>query len=185
MTLIELVVALAIFVVVIVGVSGALGAFFRLRSTYEQQMIVEQNFGAAVGRISQDMRVAVEYPATGLGQTIVQHPAKGTMEEALTFHLSDPANPSYPEMVTYRLQGDSSGTFAVQRQVVRYASNGVDASTQEALVTESMHQLVKLYFVSDGAKVVVIMVGETTYGGKPQKTSFTSLIYTRNTGYAQ
>lgn len=184
MTLIELVVALAIFVVVITGVSAALGSFVRLRSTYEQQMIVQQNFGAAVGRISQDMRVAVEYPTTGLAQTIVQHPAENKMEDTLTIHVNDPANASYPQKVTYQLHSDSSGVSAVERQVVKYRSDGNVATTQNESVTESMHQLVKLYFVSDGAKVVVMMVGETTNAGKSQKMSFTSLIYTRNTGYA-
>jgi type II secretory pathway pseudopilin PulG len=169
MTLIELVVALAIFVVVIVGASGALGAFFRLKSTYEQQMIVEQNFGVAVSRISQDMRVAVEQGSPK--KVIVQAPANYTMGETLTVYVYNPSDPSSPTQVTYRLQGNTSTGYAVTRN--------------NAPITENMRQLVKLYFVSDGAKVVVIMVGETTYGGKPQKTSFTSLIYTRNTGYAQ
>jgi len=46
-----------------------------------------------------------------------------------------------------------------------------------------MHQLVKIYFVSDGKKIVVIIVGRTKYGGKENTISFTSLVYTRNTGY--
>lgn len=179
-TLIELVVALAVFVVVIAGVSAALGAFLKLKSTYDQQMVVQQNFGVAVSKISQDMRAAVAY-----GSQIVQEPSINTMGDRLRIYLNDPANASYPQEVTYQLQSDSSGVSAVKRQVVRYTSYGTSdpTKTQNEPVTEGMHQLVKLYFATDAKKVVVMMVGETTYGGKLNKTSFTSLIYTRNTGY--
>lgn len=177
MTLIELVVALAVFVVVIVGVSAALGAFFRLKSTYDQQMIVQQNFGVAVDRISQDMRIAAEFQAHASDpKTLVQAPVDGTMGDTLTIHVYDsttqynPATTSSPLQVTYQVKGDPSTGYAVYRNS--------DA------ITETMHQLVKLYFATDGTKVVVMMVGETTYGGKTNRMSFTSLIYTRNTGYA-
>lgn len=172
MTLIELVVALAVFVVVITGISAALGSFFRLKSTYDQQMIVQQNFGVAVARISQDMRAAVEYtdPAPPQVKRIVQDPAGKSMGETLTIYVYNPTTSS-TQKVTYKVQSNPSGGFAVTRN--------------DEPITENMHQLVKLYFASDGRKVVVMMVGETTYGGKSNRMSFTSLIYTRNTGYAQ
>lgn len=168
MTLIELVVALAIFVVVITGVSAALGSFFRLKSTYDQQMLVQQNFGVAVSRISQDMRTAVTHESK-----IVQAPSINRMGETLSIYVYDAATSSSVP-VTYRLDGNASTGYAVYR---RYGT------TADQPITENMRQLVKLYFVSDGRKVVVMMVGETTYGGKPNMMSFTSLIYTRNTGY--
>ena len=163
-TLIELVVALAVFVVVIAGVSAALGTFLKLKSTYDQQMIVQQNFGVAVSRISQDMRAAVTQ-----GNQIVQAPSNNTMGDTLTMYVYNSTTPSSPQQVTYELEGSAPSGYAVCR-------NGVP-------VTENMRQLVKLYFATDGKKVVVMMVGETTYGGKLNKMSFTSLIYTRNTGY--
>jgi len=46
-----------------------------------------------------------------------------------------------------------------------------------------MNQLLELYFASDGRKIVIIIVGKTNYWGKENKISFTSLVYTRNTGY--
>jgi len=173
-TLIELVVALAIFVVVITGVSAALGSFFRLKSTYDQQMLVQQNFGVAVSRISQDMRAAVTHVnnVTHVSE-IVQAPSINTMGDTLSIYVYD-APTSSPVPVTYHLDGNSSTGYAVYRQY---------GTTADQPITENMRQLVKLYFVSDGSKVVVMMVGETTYRGKPNMMSFTSLIYTRNTGY--
>lgn len=162
-TLIELVVALALFVVVITGVSTALGAFFRLKSNYDQRMIVQQNFGVAVSRISQDMRATV----APYGSMIVQAPSINEMGDTLSIHVYDAATSSV--LVTYKLDGNSSTGYAVYRN--------------SDPITENMRQLVKLYFATDGKKVVVMMVGETTYGGKLNKISFTSLIYTRNTGY--
>ena len=164
-TLIELVVALALFVMVITGVSTALGAFFRLKSNYDQRMIVQQNFGVAVSRISQDMRVAVAPPH---GSMIVQAPSINEMGDTLSIYVYDAATSSSVP-VTYKLDGNSSTGYAVYRN--------------SDPITENMRQLVKLYFATDGKKVVVMMVGETTYGGKLNKISFTSLIYTRNTGY--
>ena len=163
-TLIELVVALAIFVVVITGVSGALGSFLRLRSIYEQQMIVEQNFGVAVARISQDMRAATENAT----KMIVAEPANLTMGETLTIYLNGSGTPV--TSVTYSLKaGASAGTYAVYRN--------------DEPITEDIRQMVKLYFVNGGGKVCVILVGETAYGGALSRMSFTSLIYTRNSGY--
>jgi hypothetical protein len=47
-------------------------------------------------------------------------------------------------------------------------------------VTDYMKQLVKLYFVRQGGKVVVIMVGSLNYFGSQSTISYTSLIYSRN-----
>ena len=167
-TLIELVVALAVFVVVIAGVSAALGSFFRLKSIYDQRMIVQQNFGVAVSRISQDMRAAVTQ-----GNQIVQAPSINRMGDTLSIYVYDaPTSPSV--LVTYHLDGNSSTGYAVYRKY---------GTTADQPITENMRQLVKLYFATDGKKVVIMMVGETTYGGKLNMMSFTSLVYTRNTAY--
>ena len=157
-TLIELVVAVAIFVVVITAVSASLGSFLRLRSTYEQQMIVQRNFNLAVARISQDMRAASE----GADKVIVSKPDNLTMGEALTIYLNG-------SNVTYSLHINSDGTCAVWRNLDP--------------ITEDIHQMVKLYFVNAENKVCVILVGETAYGDASSRMSFTSLIYTRNSGY--
>jgi len=56
-TLIELIVALAVFIVIITISFSALSRFFAMRSIQEQEMILQQNFRFAVDRITQDMRV--------------------------------------------------------------------------------------------------------------------------------
>jgi len=43
-----------------------------------------------------------------------------------------------------------------------------------------MHQLVKLYFVRAGGKVIVIVVGNLKYFGKERTISFSSLVFSRN-----
>ena len=43
-----------------------------------------------------------------------------------------------------------------------------------------MHQLVKLYFIRYGGKVVCMIVGEVKYFGMTNQISFTSVVYARN-----
>jgi len=59
-TLIELVVAMAIFVIISVMVFTGVETFFRFKSAYDQETIIQRNFRIAIDRISQDMRSAVE-----------------------------------------------------------------------------------------------------------------------------
>jgi len=160
-TLIELIVALAVFIVIITISFSALSRFFAMRSIQEQEMILQQNFRFAVDRITQDMRAAVEG-----NNKIIQVPADNSMGESLQFYTSD------GKLVEYKLSDGEP--YTITRKVG-------DASPDP--ITEEMHQLVKIYFVSDGKKIVVIIVGRTKYGGKENTISFTSLVYTRNTGY--
>jgi len=160
-TLIELIVALAVFIVIITISFSALSRFFAMRSIQEQEMILQQNFRFAVDRITQDMRAAVEG-----NNKIIQVPADNSMGESLQFYTSD------GKLVEYKLSDVEP--YTITRQV---------GAASPDPVTEEMHQLVKIYFVSDGKKIVVIIVGRTKYGGKENTISFTSLVYTRNTGY--
>jgi prepilin-type N-terminal cleavage/methylation domain-containing protein len=160
-TLVELVVALAIFIVIITISFSVLSRFFAMRSAYEQEMILQQNFRFAVDRITHDMRAAVEG-----NNKIIQAPADNSIGESLQFYTSD------GKLVEYKLSDIEP--YKITRQV---------GTASPEPVTEEMHQLVKLYFVSDSKKIVVIIVGKTKYGGKENTLSFTSLVYTRNTGY--
>jgi len=160
-SLIELIVALAIFIILTAMIFSGLSAFFRFKTVYGQEMLLQQNFRFAVDRIVQDMRGAVEY-----NKKIIQAPSNDSMGESLQFYTSE------GKLVEYKLS--DTEPYKITRQV--------DAASPEP-VTEEIHQLVKLYFVSDGKKIVVIIVGKTEYGGKENVMSFTSLVYTRNTGY--
>jgi len=90
------------------------------------------------------------------------------MGETLKFNTS---NGSVVEAVEYKLEPAGSGTYAITRQVGT-------ASPQP--VTEEMHQLVKVYFVCSGGKVIMIVVGKLKYFGKERTISFSSLVFSRN-----
>jgi hypothetical protein len=66
---------------------------------------------------------------------------------------------------------------AIYRAVYPHGSTPTDIGQP---VTDYMKQLVKLYFVRQGGKVVVIMVGSLNYFGSQSTISYTSLIYSRN-----
>jgi len=161
-TLIELVVAMAIFLVVISISFSTLSSFFSMRSAQEQEMILQQNFRFALDKMADDFRQA----STTSGEIILS-PADNSMGETLKFNTSN-------EAVEYKLEPAGSGTYAIKRQVGT-------ASPQP--VTEEMHQLVKVYFVRSGGKVIMIVVGKLKYFGKERTISFTSLVFSRNSAY--
>ena len=159
-TLIELVVAMAIFLVVISISFSTLSSFFSMRSAQEQEMILQQNFRFALDKMTDDFRQA----STTSGDIILS-PADNSMCEELKFNTSSGT-------VTYKLgAGTSLGTHAILRQV--------DSNPPQP-VTEDMHQLVKVYFVRSGGKVIIIVVGKLKYFGKERTISFTSLVFSRN-----
>jgi len=164
-TLVELVVALAVFIVIITISFSALSRFFAMRSAQEQEMILQQNFRFALDKMAYDFRQASKDPdASG---DIILEPGSNAMGEELQFKTN-----SGTETVTYKLgDGASSGTYAICRKV---------GSNSPQPVTEDMHQLVKVYFVRSGGKVIMIVVGRLEYFGKERTISFTSLVFSRN-----
>ncbi len=161
-TLIELVVAMAVFVAVTAMIFVGTSTMYRFKSVYDQETLIQRNFRVAVDRISQDMRSAVEY---GTEREVIQKPEANTMGEELEFHTST-------EVINYKLVAKGAGG-AAPFVIVR---NGQP-------ITEEMNQLVELYFASDGRKVVIMLVGKTNTSGQEKRFSFTSLVYTRNTGF--
>ncbi len=161
-TLVELIVALAVFIVIITISFSTLSRFFAMRSAQEQEMILQQNFRFALDKMAYDFRQA----NSGTGGIILK-PGDNAMGEELQFNTN-----SGTETVTYKLgTGTSSGTYAICRQVDDYSPQPV---------TEDMHQLVKVYFVRSGGKVIMIVVGRLEYFGKERTISFTSLVFSRN-----
>jgi len=164
-TLIELIVAMAIFLIIVAMTFGVISRFYLVRTFYEQQIILQRNFVFAMDKLADDFR-----QASYIDGSIFINPTENnamidaTQSNSLTFYGSD-GTP-----ISYYLKGNGSGTFAIYKKV------GSDAQP----VTEDMHQLVKLYFIRYGGQVVGIIVGEVSYFGQTNKISFTSMIYSRN-----
>ena len=154
-TLIELVVAMAIFLIVIVIAFSTLSSYFAVRTANEQEMILQQNFRFAIDRMAYDFR-----QATKTDDVIIIAPNDNSMGETLKFNTSNGS-------VEYKLSG--TGTYKITRN--------------EDPVTEEMHQLVKVYFVRSGGKVIMIVVGQVKYFGKERTFSFSSLVFSRNSAY--
>ena len=155
-TLIELVVAMAIFFIIIAVAFTSISRFYRVRTFYDQQMVLQQNFLYAMDKLSDDFRQAKVVD----GSVIIQ-PGTNAMGETLQFYGSDGS------LITYDLESkDGEKTWAIYK-------NGYP-------VTEEMHQLVRLYFITQGGRVIAIIVGKATYMGTTNTVSFTSLIYSRS-----
>ena len=154
-TLIELVVAMAIFFIIIAVAITSISRFYLVRTFYDQQMDLQQNFLYAMGKLSDDFR-----QATVVGGSAITQPGTNAMGETFEFYGSD------GNSITYKLVNEGGGTYAIYRN--------------SQPVTENMHQLVKLYFITQGGRVLAIIVGKATYMGTTNTVSFTSLIYSRN-----
>jgi len=163
-TLIELIIAMAIFIVIIVITFGALSSYFAARTSNEQLMILQQNFRSALDRVAMDFRQASSSPA-------ISSPGSNEVSGTLKFTGADSSVISY-----YLGNGSSSGTFVIYRKSENNAPEPI---------TEELHQLVKLYFVRSGGKIVVVIVGKTKlFASKNEGTvSFASMIFSRNTNY--
>lgn len=162
-TLIELIIAMAIFLIIVVMAFGTLSSFFSAKTANDQETIIQQNFRAAISRITDDLRQAG-------GSPIIVQPQDNSMGEILSFNIT--ATSSQNPDVVYQIKPDpatSQGPYAIYRN--------------DQPITEEMHQVVRLYFVRSGGKVLAIIVGELTYFGKPRRISFHSLIFSRNSSY--
>lgn len=164
-TLIELAVAMAIFLIIVSMAFGVISRFYSARTFYEQQMILQRNFVFAMDKLANDFRQA-SYVNDSIFINPIDNNAMidATQNSPLTFYGSD-GTP-----ISYYLKGNGSGTYAIYRTV------GSDVQP----ITEDMHQLVKLYFIRYGGRVVAVIVGEVSYFGQTSKISFTSMIYSRN-----
>jgi len=160
-TLIELVVAMAIFFIIIAVAFTSISRFYLVRTFYDQQTALQQNFLYAMDKLSDDLRQATLLG----GASTIKKPEDKAMEETLEFYGSD------GDLITYDLESKDGGkTYAIYRKD--------NVTTQP--ITEDMHQLVKLYFIRQGGRVIAIIVGKATYMGNTNTVSFTSLIYSRN-----
>jgi len=167
-TLIELVVSIAIFLIIAAMTFGVISRYYIVRTFYEQQMDLQQNFLYVMDKLSNDFRQA----ATDEYNTPFINPSGNEIIDAtegnpLTFYGSDSTT-----KISYYLKGSADGTYAI------YTKVGSNAAQP---VTEDMHQLVKLYFITSGGRsITAVIVGQLTYFGHTNKISFTSMIYSRN-----
>jgi len=79
--------------------------------------------------------------------------------------------------IRYRMETTSSGNAVYK---VQYLHDEDPPSNIGQPITDYMNQLVKLYFVRQGGKVAIIMVGELNDFGKESTISYTSIVYSRN-----
>ena len=164
-TLIELVVSMAIFMIILAITFGAISRYYLVKTFYEQQMNLQQNFLYAMDKLSDDFR-----QSTSVNNSAFINPPQNnamidaTKDNPLTFHGSDGED---GEGINYYLDSKDGGkTWAIYRN--------------SQPVTEDMHQLVKLYFIRYGGELIAVIVGQLTYFGHTNKISFTSMIYSRN-----
>jgi len=160
-TLIELIVAMAIFLVIIAMAFSTLSSFFAVKTANEQEMILQQNFRTAIDRIKYDFIQASSSP-------VISSPASNSVSGTLSFTGADNST------ISYYLDNSTDKTCTIMRRV--------GTGTAQP-VTEEMHQLVDLYFIRSGGKIVVLIVGDMTYFGKERKISFASLLFSRNANY--
>jgi len=183
-TLIELVIALAIFVIIAMMVFSGLSSFFRVKTVYDQETVLQQNFRFAVDRITHELRYASKNPTSN--DSIILSPdtnipaGSNAMGEQLVFSVYTGAATKY---ICYKMDSSPSGTNVL----VREEHSGYPITSSNLIgvpqpVTENMKQLVKIYFVRAAGKAIIIVVGKTNYLGKENIISFTSLVYPRNTG---
>ena len=174
-TLIELVVAMAIFLVVISISFSTLSSFFSMRSAQEQEMILQQNFRFALDKMTYDFRQANKDMASS--DSILIKPVDNAMSEQLAFTRYDGANTTD----IYYLLKPHGDSYALYREEYNHNDTpGTDSPLSTEPITEDMHQLVKVYFVRAGGKVIVIVVGRLKYFGKERTISFSSLVFSRN-----
>ncbi len=161
-TLIELIVSLAIFLIIVVIVFGTLSSYFAVRTANEQEMLIQQNFRAALNRITDDFRQASSNPD-------IESPNVNTVSNILKFTVTDG-----PE-ISYQLVSKSNGVYVITRT----------AGGATEPVTEELHQLVDLYFIRSGGRITVLIVGEVSYFGRKTPITFASLVFSRNASYVQ
>lgn len=180
-SLIELVVSIAILLIIVTISFGTISRYFAIRTFYEQQTILQQNFVYAMDRLSDDIMQSSVINGTAFVNppqnnaiidatlTSSENPDDSSVKnKILTFYGSDGIT------ISYYLKENTNGTYAI------YRKRGADIQP----VTEEMHQLVRLYFIRYGSEIVAIIVGEVTYFGHTNKISFTSVIYSRNSPQA-
>jgi prepilin-type N-terminal cleavage/methylation domain-containing protein len=176
-TLIELLIAMAIFIIIIAVFFSSLSRFYTARAFYDQQLVLDQNFRFAMDQLTNEFRQSNEAPGV-IGDIIVK-PQDNAMEEELIFKEYDEVTTQTVE-VRYSLVPTGTGRYEIMRATSLDFEVASPALITNQPVTEEMNQLVKLYFIRQGGKIVAVIVGKATYFGKENTVSFTSLIYSRN-----
>jgi len=177
-TLIELVVAMAIFLTILAITFSAITNFYRLRVVYDQEIVLQQNFRFAIDKMSEELREASKDPNNTTDSIIVEPQDNAIGDELKFTKYYDSTNP-YTNDIRYKLEGSNATGYALYR--AEYPHNSAPANDQP--VTENMKQLVKAYFVHSGGEVVVILIGKINYFGKENTISYTTLIFSRNSPY--
>lgn len=192
-TLIELAVVLGLLLIFSIMVIFTMNNMYRLRSYYEQEMIIQQNFRIAIDKITEELRQANKEEKGKYDIVLIPNDINlygNAMDEELIFtrYIN---NKLY--CVRYRLLSDNNGNavYRSQYEIVdtQILLNPLDLKDMlprtldienETPITENMKQLVKLYFIRQGGKVIVCFVGKIDYYGKSYSFSYASMVFSRN-----
>lgn len=159
-SLIELVVAMALFITFLAMTFGIVGSFYRQLSRQTQEAAIQQNFRFAVDSLTNDMHDATSVTHPGAVGNLV-------MNESVTFH-----SPGLGDITYHAVTSGAAGVYRIVRTT----------ATEEQAVTEDLPELVKVYFIYSGRKIYVVMVARITMDGQESLISLVSLVYGRNLG---
>lgn len=184
-TLIELNVVLALLLVFSGMVIFTVNNLYRLRSFYDQEMVLQQNFRTAVDRITEEFRQANKN--SNADYDIIIKPndydkSGNAMGEELIFTKYDEIEEK-TYCVRYRLETSNLGNALYRIQYLIPEGFNPDEIISLDVgdpITENMKQLVKVYFIRQGGKVIITLIGKIEYFGNEHTFSYTSLIYSRN-----
>jgi len=167
LTLIELVVAMALFIVLILMVMRGLGSYLQANTTQQQEMLLQQNFRYAIDTLSNDARQA----------TLITTPnavaGVPCLDERVRLTLPVPAPGTGTQTVVYSMEKKTGGS-------TYFLARTVENSAQVQPVTEEIPQLFKVYFIVSGSKLYVIMVGRVTSYGRTRSVALSSIVCGRN-----
>jgi prepilin-type N-terminal cleavage/methylation domain-containing protein len=145
LTLIELMIALAVFAVVVGLAVASLGRMMQMSTAQVQEMMIQQNFRFAIDSITNDARLATHIDLLGgTGDSL-------EMSEEVEFSLANGHTIRY-------IAEQVDSVNPASPWVLRRYDNG---SAQP--VTEELPQVLRVYFINSARQVYVVLVGRMTY----------------------
>ena len=164
-TLIEMVIAVAIFLTIVTIAFSSLSQYYKAKVIYDQELRLQSNFIVVVDKISNDFK-----NASFVNNILITSPDTEAMIEATE------SNP----LTFYNSNGTEVSYYAKQNDDKSYAVYKVENGIPEA-ITESLYQKTTLYFIRYGNGLVLTITGQFTDFRGEERISFTSLVYPENT----
>ncbi|MEM3828326.1 MAG: prepilin-type N-terminal cleavage/methylation domain-containing protein [Conexivisphaerales archaeon] len=171
-TLVEMVVSMSVMLVIMIMIFSFFSFSMRYRSAVQEESIIQNNFRFAVSKMVDDIRMA---SSQGTQQFLIQ-PEENAVGNVLLV-LQNESGVIYN--VKYEQKETSYGTAIFRKKW----QAGTSEPPEGVPVTDYMKQLIRVYYIRQGGKVVVLMVGKTTYFGKDDYFTYASLAFSRNSKF--